>query len=463
MRITCGGAVSLAFALVAATSCGPSVDPAAFAQALGPALERQTGTVQDRTVTAAVRAFYEERNDQPAWTDDDAVDEAVAVIAASSSHGLVPEDYDGPALATAFDAVETSATKDRARAEEWADFDARLTIALVRLGRDVSIGRVPPEVIGAHWKPRVTASDLGTSLARAWRDGELSTWLDTMAPRHPGYQTLRKSLAKLQASSSTDGKTLSQIRMNLDRWRWLPSDLGQRHLVVNVPEFLLRAEEKGRTAFEMRVVVGGRGDRETPLFSDVMETVVFNPYWHIPKSIAQGETLPAIAKDADYLERHDIEILDAESGHRHVDPEDVDWNDKAALKSLVFRQRPGDANALGNVKFLFPNRHAVYMHDTPSTAFFERPMRALSHGCVRVAEPEKLAAYVLRDQPKWTPEAILASMGEDREQHVKLSQPLPVHLVYFTATANADGEVVVFDDIYRLDEKQLQASRRPKV
>jgi murein L,D-transpeptidase YcbB/YkuD len=460
MRFLC---VTLLVAAPVASSCGRSVDPAAFAQALGPALERQVGTAQDRTVTAAVRAFYEQRHHQPAWTDDDVVDEAVALIAASSSHGLAPDDYDGPSLSNAFDTVEKSPARDQARAEEWANFDARLSMVLLRLGRDVSIGRVSPEVVGAQWTPRLTPSDLAASLANALNEGDLSTWLDTVAPRHAGYTTLRDSLSRLHASNSADERRLSLVRMSLDRWRWLPSDLGQRHLVVNIPEFLLRARESGRTAFEMRVVVGGPGDRQTPLFSDLMETVVFNPYWHIPKSIAQGETVPAIAKDPDYLERHDIEILDRESGHRHVDPDDVDWDDQETLESLVFRQRPGDGNALGNVKFVFPNRHAVYMHDTPSTALFGRPMRALSHGCVRVAKPEKLAAYVLSDQPAWTAPAILASMRGEREQHVKLAGRLPVHLVYFTATVDDRGELVFFEDIYKLDEKQLKASRRPKV
>ena len=450
-------------AVCVATGCGRSVDQDAFEQALGPALKRHAGTVQDRTVTAAVRAFYEQRNHQPAWTDDDAVDDAVAVMAASSAHGLIPGDYDGPSLSTAFEAVEKSAAKDQARAEELANFDVRMTAALLRLGRDVAIGRVSPDVVGAQWKPRLTPSDLAASLGTAVNGDEVSTWVDAIAPRHAGYKTLRKSLGKLQAATPTDDKKIAVVRMNLDRWRWLPSDLGQRHLIANIPEFLLRAEENGRTAFEMRVVVGGPGDRQTPLFSDAMETVVFNPYWHIPQSIAQGETLPAIAKNPDYLESHDIEVLDAASGHRHVDPEDVDWDDQDALKSLVFRQRPGDDNALGHVKFLFPNRHAVYMHDTPSTTFFQRPMRALSHGCVRVAEPEKLAGYVLRDQPTWTATAISTTMGGDREQHVKLTHSLPVHLVYFTAAVNDRGELVFFDDVYKVDAKQLQAGQRPKV
>ena len=449
-------------AVCVASGCGHSVDSAAFAEALGPALERQAGTVQDRTVTAAVRAFYEQRDNQPAWTDDEAVAEAVAIIASSSAHGLVPGDYEGPSLPLAFEAVEKSA-KDSASAGQWATFDARVTTALMRLGRDVSMGRVPPAVIGAQWKPRLTPSDLGSSLGEAWRAGHISAWLDRIAPPHPGYRRLRESLAKMESASPRDETRIAVVRVNLDRWRWLPTDLGPRHLVANIPEFLLRAYEDGRTTFEMRVVVGGAGDRQTPLFSDAMETVVFNPYWHIPKSIAVGETVPAIAKDPDYLERHNIEILDAESGHRHVDPEDVDWDDKDAVKSLVFRQRPGDENALGDVKFLFPNRHAVYMHDTPSTTFFQRPMRALSHGCVRVAEPDKLAAYVLRDQAAWTAAAISTSMGGDTEQHVRLTDPLSVHLVYFTATVDDRGNLVFFDDVYKLDEKQLRAGQRPKV
>jgi murein L,D-transpeptidase YcbB/YkuD len=459
----CRVCVVVLFTAAAASRCGGSVDRDAFAQALGQALEQQAGIVRDGAVTAAVRAFYEQRQNQPAWTDNSAVADAVAVIASASAHGLVPADYDGPGLSQAFEEMEKRAAKDQGAAEGWAALDARVTTALMRVGRDVSTGRVPPTSIDAQWKPRMTPSGLGASLAESWRGRRLSTWLDTIAPPHAGYARLRASLATLEAAHSRDNARVDVVRMNLDRWRWLPTDLGMRYLVANSPEYTLRAIEDGRTAFEMRVVVGGLGDRQTPLFSDVMETVVFNPYWHIPKSIAQGETAPAVAKDPDYLESHNIEVLDAASGHRHVDPEDVDWNDKDALKSLVFRQRPGDDNALGDVKFLFPNRHAVYMHDTPSTTFFQRPMRALSHGCVRVAEPEKLAAYVLRDQPAWNAATIATNMSGDREQHVKLTQPLPVHLVYFTATVDDRGNLVFFDDVYKLDEKQLRSLPRPKV
>jgi murein L,D-transpeptidase YcbB/YkuD len=449
-------AITLALAAGLSGACRQTVDPAEFAQALSPALERQAAAVPDRTVTAAARAFYEQRSQQAAWTDSNAVDEAVAVLRSASAHGLSVA-ADESTLAEAFAAVKK---RQSAAAAEWARFDVRVTFALLRVGRDVALGRTRPETIGALWKPRVTASELAASLAAAGADGSLTKWLDTIAPAHDGYQRLRTALETLERAEPRDEQKLEIVRLNLDRWRWLPSDLGSRRLIANVPEFVLRAEEERRTAFEMRVVVGKPPDHQTPLFSDAMETVVFNPYWHIPKSIIQAETVPAIAKDPRYLERNAIEVLDASAGHALVDPEDVDWEDEDAVKSLVFRQRPGEDNALGSVKFLFPNRFAVYMHDTPSTAGFQQPVRALSHGCVRVAEPEKLAAFVLGDQPAWTPALIAASMTGQQERYVKLTRPIPVHLVYFTALVDAAGGLRFFSDIYKLDEKQLRSIRR---
>jgi murein L,D-transpeptidase YcbB/YkuD len=202
------------------------------------------------------------------------------------------------------------------------------------------------------------------------------------------------------------------VELNLDRWRWMPDDLGAKHLLVNVPDFMLYAREDGRTIFDMRVVVGTPGRQATPVFSGDMKTIVFNPSWHIPESIATGETAPAVADDPGYLERLNIEVLRrSDSGApRPVDPESVDWNDPEEIAGLSFRQRPGDSNALGDVKFLFPNRHAIYLHDTPGQSHFEKRTRALSHGCVRVAEPAKLAAHVLRGEAGWDDVRVAAAM-----------------------------------------------------
>ena len=241
---------------------------------------------------------------------------------------------------------------------------------------------------------------------------------------------------------------MQQVALNLQRWRWMPDDLGARHFMVNIPNFHVYAREEGKTVMDIRVVVGKVGNN-TPLFSDEMESVVFSPYWNIPDSIAQGETLPAIAKDPNYLARQNMEIVRT-SGEK-VDASEVDWNDPEALKGFSFRQRPGAGNALGHVKFLFPNAHNVYLHDTPADNLFGRPTRAFSHGCVRVEEPEQLAKYVLRGYPEWDEQSIGAAMHSGVEKHVKLKEKIPVHIVYFTSWVDENGGLHFQPDIYSYD------------
>ena len=243
---------------------------------------------------------------------------------------------------------------------------------------------------------------------------------------------------------------IRQVALNLQRWRWMPDQLGDRHFMVNVPHFHLIAREQGKTVMDIRVVVGKVGNN-TPLFSDEMESVVFSPYWNIPDSIKQGETLPAIARDPNYLARQNIEIMRV-SGGEPVNARDVEWDDPDALKGYAFRQRPGAGNALGHVKFLFPNSHNVYLHDTPADNLFGKPTRAFSHGCVRVEEPEQLAKYVLREYPEWDEASIGNAMHSGVEKHVKLKEKVPVHIVYFTAWVDENGGLHFQPDIYGYDQ-----------
>ena len=261
--------------------------------------------------------------------------------------------------------------------------------------------------------------------------------------------------ATLDALNVPLAARIAQVSVNLERWRWLPDDLGPRHLMVNVPHFHLIAREQGTPVMDIRVVVGKRGD-ETPLFSDEMTQVVFSPYWNIPETIALEETAPAIAQDPGYLARNNMEIINAAGAV--VPASAVPWDDEEALRALSFRQRPGATNALGYVKFLFPNKHNVYLHDTPADALFKRIGRAFSHGCVRVEEPETLAQYVLRDQPEWTPDRISAAMRAGEERHVKLTHAIPVHIVYMTAWVDANGGLHFQNDVYGYDTTQARAS-----
>jgi murein L,D-transpeptidase YcbB/YkuD len=197
----------------------------------------------------------------------------------------------------------------------------------------------------------------------------------------------------------------------------------------------------------MRVVVG-EPDNKTPIFADEMTHVVFSPYWNVPPGIAKDETIPRVATDPGFLARNNMEVV-SPSGSV-VDPYSVDWSTASGYR---IRQRPGSGNALGGVKFMFPNNFDVYLHDTNATKLFDRIERGLSHGCVRVEEPHKLAQYVLRDQPEWTPEAIDAAMKAGQEKHVKLKTHIPVYIVYKTAWVH-EGGVRFLKDLYGHDATQ---------
>ncbi|HXG54083.1 MAG TPA: L,D-transpeptidase family protein [Vicinamibacterales bacterium] len=242
---------------------------------------------------------------------------------------------------------------------------------------------------------------------------------------------------------------ISEIQMNMERWRWLPRELGERYILVNIPEMRLDVYEGDRVPLTMRVVVG-KPDSQTPIFNDEMTHIVFSPYWNVPPSIAKGETLPSMMKDPNFLARNNMEVVD--SAGTPVDASSIDLSNTGGYR---FRQRPGNDNSLGLVKFMFPNQFNVYLHDTPADALFGRSARSLSHGCVRLEQPQALAEYVLRDQPEWTSERITAAMNAGTEKHVKLKAPLPVYLGYWTARARPDGTLQFRKDVYNIDGRQM--------
>ncbi len=234
------------------------------------------------------------------------------------------------------------------------------------------------------------------------------------------------------------------IELALERWRWLPDSMPPRYMMVNVPDFHLDIIENGTPVMDIRVVVGAP-DNKTPIFADEMTHVVFSPYWNVPPGIAREETIPRAVVDPNFIARNNMEVVGT-SGEV-IDPQSVDWSNPGGLR---IRQRPGSGNALGGVKFMFPNNFDVYLHDTNATKLFDRLERGLSHGCVRVEEPHKLAEYVLRDLPEWTPETIDRAMKAGQEKHVKLEKAIPVYLFYMTATVHKGG-VRFLKDLYGYD------------
>ena len=409
------------------------------------------------SVRADVDRFYKERAYAPAWVQDGELSKVAGarrVLQSANDHGLVSADYNEETIAGALaseDDLEDSP-------ERLAQLDIDVTTSLFALGHDVALGRDDSKRVDPRWKKRRTPLDFVALLAQA-AAGDLNTWLPLVQPKHPEYGALQKELAAIRARGATPtDDRIRLLALNLERWRWLPDDLGPRHILVNVPEFHLAVRESGRNVLEMKVVVGeAEAARRTPIFSSEIDTVVFSPYWNVPESIVEGETAPAVARDPSFLDRNNIEILRRSKGKTEiVDPGDVDWDDEEELKELLFRQRPGPGNALGHVKFLFPNPYHVYLHDTPADSLFGRRGRALSHGCVRLEQPEALAQYVLRGSTEWDAERIRTAMYSGEEKPVTLEEKIPVHIVYFTAWPKAGGGFDAWPDVYGLDAKQAR-------
>lgn len=231
---------------------------------------------------------------------------------------------------------------------------------------------------------------------------------------------------------------IGQLIVNMERSRWLPVQLKGDYLAVNIPEFKLHVYHGDSLLWSCNAVVGQTMHRTTVFYGELNQ-IVFSPYWNVPPGILRNEVLPAMKRDQDYLLKHHMEIV----GYRNGLP--------------MIRQKPGPDNPLGLIKFLFPNSYNIYLHDTPSKSLFEKSSRAFSHGCIRISEPARLAAFLLKDRPEWSPVKIDRYMNAGTEQFLRLRQATPVFVAYFTAFIDRAGRLNFRKDIYGLDERLLRA------
>lgn len=278
------------------------------------------------------------------------------------------------------------------------------------------------------------------SLAAALEDFQLNQGLEKDGILGPN------SLSTLNQSPA---ERLAKLRVNMERARWLPDTFGERYVVVNVPSGQLRAFTRDKPELQMRVVYGnGALDRTTPVMRDVMEVVIFRPYWNVPHSIAVNELIPKLEQDGWYFAHNDYEIVNEFSPDATVYR--LDWRSVEGVKrgDLKIRQRSGGSNALGKVKFLFPNAQNVYLHDTPEKHLFKRHDRGFSHGCVRVQHPDELAQWVLG----WPIDRVHQAMESRQRQVVTVDPEVDVYIVYLTAETTSDGSVRFFKDVYNQDE-----------
>jgi len=256
----------------------------------------------------------------------------------------------------------------------------------------------------------------------------------------------RETLAALNVPVA---ERIRQIELNLQRWRWLPPDLGKKYLQVNIADFSASIVDDGRTVLSMPVVVGNRY-RKTPVFSARMTYIEFAPYWYVPTTILEQDKLPRIKADPEYIDRHHYEIVGWDK-QTTIDPQNIDWPtvDGESFPGLL-RQKPGPWNPLGRAKFILPNDYAIYLHDTDQLQLFNHRNRQFSSGCIRVKQPEELARYLLVDQG-WDAEQVTAAMAAATPQQCFLRRPLPVHILYWTAWVDDTGQVNFRDDVYGRD------------
>jgi murein L,D-transpeptidase YcbB/YkuD len=259
-----------------------------------------------------------------------------------------------------------------------------------------------------------------------------------------------RTVGAIAGDSKSD--RIDKVRIAMEQLRWLPSELGQRHVFINVPEFRARYFEEGAEKLSMRVVVGKKSN-QTSFFQDEIEYVEFHPFWGVPRSIIVNEMMPKLVSDPGYLDR--IGYLVTDGSGRQVSSASIDWTAHGNRPPYDVRQPPGPKNALGELKILFPNKHAIYMHDTPSKSLFERESRAFSHGCVRLQDPRGMAAAVLGWDRDQIAERLKGSHGQE-----DVAARIPVYVSYFTAWPNEAGHINYAPDVYDRDAYMLRAMEK---
>lgn len=438
-----------------------------------------------------VRSMYALFGDAPLWLEEDGVsDRASALLEAlrdAPNHALSTAAYPVDSVRRVVDADKLA---KRASSDAIAAADVTLSAAYVAYATDMLRGQVDPTTASQAWHISTSRAEIDSALARTLQSPSMSEGLAAMAPQESGYVALRREYFRYRAITMNGGwlqigsdsrpssgilatrlriegytpdtayagvraalqqyqelhgltatgrpdaatlralnvpaeERLHQIATNLERYRWLPRSLGSRYVVVNVPAFRLEAYDSTEKKLEMKVVVGAEYDgRATPVFSDSMEFVVFRPYWNVTPDIAAKEFFPRYGTN--------------------LPPGYETWRENGELR---IRQRPGENNSLGLVKFMFPNDFNIYLHDTPEKSLFARADRAASHGCIRLERPDALAEFVLG----WSNDRVRAAMKGSDNRTVSLPRRIPVYIVYFTAYVR-NGQLHFADDLYQRDE-----------
>jgi L,D-transpeptidase YcbB len=407
---------------------------------------------------AALQSFYLERNGPALWmTGTGFTARAQAVISEiqnADEWGLSAAAFDLP-----------PAGNLPVTAEAQAGEEIKLGLAILQYARSARGGRLSPSRTSNLLDQRPHVLDPKTVLIEISASPAPDAYLRSLHPKQEQFERLRQALLKARAESEVRGKRPANERdiqlliINMERWRWMPAELGSYYVWDNIPEFVARVVEHGKTIYVEKTIVG-QPKYPTPIFSAEMRSIVFNPEWTVPETIIKEDLKPALQQGGFFggpstaiLEEHGLKVSYA--GHP-VDANSVDWVN-ANIWQYTFTQAPGPDNVLGTLKFNFPNKHAIYMHDTVQPELFAETERTLSHGCIRVHEPDRLAALLLAEDQGWSALQVKTMLATGNNSVVMLNRPVPVHLTYFTAVVDEQDKVQTFADIYGLDSKMGSA------
>ena len=349
--------------------------------------------------------------------------------------------------------------------------DVKISFALIRYAEQVQAGRLSPARIVSQFDLKPQHPDLTALLKQVSSSKDPGPVLDRLPPQHKQYGLLKARLAQIRSNVNLalPGSAVLDFPLrlavknialnkqyliiaNMERWRWIPRQLGERHVWVNLPSYKLHIKERGKTTFTTKGIVG-RKEKPTPLISSKIKNIIVNPFWHIPASVVASDILPKLqANNIEYLQTRSIKVM--RRGGRIIDPEKIDWTKITNPRTYRFRQSPGKMNALGKLKILFPNSHSIYLHDTDEPELFKSKARAYSHGCVRLANPVGFADAIASYDDHLQSQMPGTLLGP-RERWLKYKANMPVHLVYFTAEIDASGKMKTYPDIYSYDEKTI--------
>jgi L,D-transpeptidase YcbB len=401
---------------------------------------------------AALEAFYRRRTGAPLWMTD-------MGFSAKGQHALfaIEKADDWGLDASAFELPPPDDLPASPEAEAIAEI--KLDLAVLKYARFARGGRVNPSEVSGLFDQAPHLRDANMVLAEIAAADATDAYLQSLHPKHEQFVRLRQALLRAREgggpSSQPARVEIERIIMNMERWRWMPEDLGNLYVWSNTPEFMLYVIKDGKTIYADKTQVGTIGNA-TPVFSSDMATIVFNPDWIAPPTVLVADLLPSLRrKNYALLEKHKFLV----SYHGEpVNAAMVDWG-RVNIRDYIFTQKAGPDNRLGKVKFLFPNKYDVYMHDTTPDRrkVFQKPMRAIGYGCVRMEKPDRFAELLLAEANGWPASKVKDLWDNGVNSSVTADHRIPVHLTYFTAVVDGTGKVATFADLYGLDNKLATA------